>query len=339
MRRRRGRLNEAHRLADAPILFRRGLFVAALLALLWPVAGLAQGHRPVVWFGPVDWLRRPQSDVKGPPDYMKLFDPASATLSQIAVFEVNPPLLIWASDAELRRIFSELRRRGVRVAFQTGGMTPSATCGRNVEGYGGKNMVHLAARVARLGGELDYIAMDEPAFYGHVYSGRSACHSQIADIARDVATNVAAVKAIFPRLQIGDIEPVHPSPDDRLTADYARWADAFRAATGTPLSFLQSDVQWKTAWREPLERLAAALRARHIPLGVIYNGNSGDASDTAWVANAEAHYRAVEDDPRIMPDQAVFMSWVSHPSHVYPDTDPGTYSYLLKEYLRARAGR
>ena len=67
---------------------------------------------------------------------------------------------------------------------------------------------------------------------------------------------------------------------------------------------------------------------------MIYNGDEDATSDDSWVAQAEAHWRAVEADERIRPDLVVLQSWVAHPIHLLPDTDPGTFTYLLQHYLR-----
>jgi hypothetical protein len=156
-------------------------------------------------------------------------------------------------------------------------------------------------------------------------------------IARNAAKNLAAVKAVFPQIRAGDTEPVGPSPGDSQIEDYGRWADAFRAVTGEPLAFSQADIQWKEASKTPLEKFAAILRDRKVPLGIIYNGNGDETSDEAWVAHAEEHYRAVESDSQIAPDQVVFQSWRPQPSHLFPKTDPGSFTYLLKRYfLRPR---
>ena len=144
------------------------------------------------------------------------------------------------------------------------------------------------------------------------------------------------MRAVFPQIRAGDTEPVGASPGDSQIEDYGRWADAFRAVTGEPLAFSQVDIQWKEAWEIPLEKFAAILRDRKVPLGIIYNGNDDDTSDEAWVAHAEEHYRAVESGYRIVPYQVVFQSWRAHPSHLFPETDPGTFTYLLKRYLQRR---
>ena len=311
-----------------------GKLYALIFALLLqlPISALASSTQ--IWFAPMDWFVRPWVGYGGSTDYMALFQPESAdpSLSRVAVFKVYSQFVEWAKDDDLRRIFAELKRRHIVLAMETGMITASERCGRSVEGYGGVGAAAQAARIAQLGGDLAYIAMDEPAFYGHHFSGANACHADLTDIARDAAKNFAAVRAVFPQIRAGDLEPVEPSPDDSLIEEYARWADAYRAATGEPLAFFHADVQWKESWRGPLEKLAVALHDRKIPLGVIYNGNDDDSSDAAWVAHAEAHYHAVEVDSGIAPDQAVFQSWVSHPGRLLPDTDPGAFTHLLNRY-------
>jgi hypothetical protein len=297
------------------------------------LAGLRQ-----IWFAPMDWFVRPEVGFGGSTDYMALFGAESpdAILSHVNVFKVYAQFILWGEDNNLRRVFAELKRRQIALALETGILTATERCGKGVEGYGGDGAAKLATRIAQLGGALAYIAMDEPAFYGHIFSGVNTCQADFADIARDAAKNLAAVKTVFPGVRAGDAEPVGPSPADNQIADYGRWADAFRAATGEPLGFFHADVQWKEPWQTPLRELAIMLRDRKIPLGVIYNGNDDDTSDEAWVAHAEEHYRAVESNSRIVPDQVVFQSWRAHPSRLLPETDPGTFTYLLKRYLSAR---
>src|SRR5262249_35032149 len=43
-----------------------------------------------------------------------------------------------------------------------------------------------------------------------------------------------------------------------------------------------------------------------------------------------------EAESRSSPDNVIFQSWVSHPSHLLPDTDPGSFTYLIGRYFRPR---
>jgi hypothetical protein len=295
---------------------------------------------PQTWFAPIDWIvRKPPGGSSGfvkYDDYMTLFEPKPpAVMNRVNVFALYPQLVALASDDELRSIFAGLKREKMPLALEPGLLTATDRCGHGVEGYGGPNSARLAERIAKLGGDLAYVAMDEPAWYGHNFGGPNACRAPLADIARDVAGNIVAVRAIFPKVEIGDIEPVGSSPGDGLVHEYGEWADAYQQAVGEPLAFFQADVQWANPWVGPVAKLAADLKAKAIPFGIIYNGDGDDTSDQSWVAHAEAHYLTYEADGRLAPDQAVFQSWVAHPSHLFPDTDPGAFSYLLKRYFRS----
>jgi hypothetical protein len=308
------------------------ILISALIALSVGLATTANVSGRQLWFAPLDWFVRPWSGARGAADYMALFQsPGDSVLSRINVFILNGPFLRWVSDDDLNQILQGLREHRVALALEGGLLTADTSCGQHVEGFGGQDTLKHARRLLHLGGDLTFFAMDEPAWYGHIFSGTNACHWTMDEIARNAAKNVAALKTIFPHIVVGDVEPVGSSRQG-LIEDYRIWVDAFRRAAGQPLAFFHADVQWKQSWHVPLKELAALLRRQKIPLGVIYNGNDDDASDEIWIANAEAHYRAVEADPEIEPGQAIFQSWVSHPSKLFPDTDPGAFSHLLRRY-------
>jgi hypothetical protein len=292
-----------------------------------------------VWFAPMDWFSR--EPPPGPhgytkyDDYMALFAENPPTvMSRVQVFKFFAQTLSQASDDDLRHLFEGLKREHIALALEIGLLTTTDRCGGNVEGYDGQSAAHLVRRIAALGGELAYVAMDEPAWYGHVFTGANACHAAIGDLARDAAANAATLKQIFPKVQVGDIEPVGPSPQDSWNRDYAEWADAYRQAAGMPLAFFHSDVDWDKDWLAPVEEVAKTMHDRDVPFGIIYNGTPEAPDDKIWVGEAEAHYTAFESDGRSAPDDAVFQSWMPHPSHLLPDTDPGAFTYLIRRYFR-----
>jgi len=302
-----------------------GALGASIFAMLIALPGSALAASPQISFGPMDPVYRPQSGFGGPPDYMALFrSPGDAILSRIDVFKIYGQFANSGTDDDLKQVFAELKSHHVALAMEIGILTPTEHCGGGVEGYVGTRMLsNAAARIARLGGDLAYIAADEPI------AGANRCHEDLVDAARSAAANVAAVKAVFPRLRVGDIESVGPSPEAAI-----RWVEAFHAAAGEPFAFFHADVPWTKSWRIPLEKLAAAMHERKIPFGVIYNGNNDASSDQAWVAQAEAHWHAVEADEQIRPDQVIFESWVFHPTHLFPDADLGAFTYLVQDYVR-----
>src|SRR6267142_7123286 len=146
-----------------------------ILALLPQLPGTALADPAQIWFAPMDWFVRPWVGYGGSTDYMDLFQPQSAdsALSKVAVFKVYVPFVQWAKDDDLRRVFTELKRRHIALAMETGVLTANERCGHGVEGYGGEDAAKVAARIARVGGDLAYIAMDEPI------AGANVCHADL----------------------------------------------------------------------------------------------------------------------------------------------------------------
>jgi hypothetical protein len=159
--------------------------------------------------------------------------------------------------------------------------------------------------------------MDEPYFWGHRYSGPTACHESAEAIAQAVAESVRLVRKYFPNAQIGDAEVVdqsRPSVDELVA-----WADTYQRITGEKLAFIDADLNWKKESMQNLVPLSKALKARGIPLGIIYNAaakgdepwidaNSVSNSDIGWVQNAVDHYTKIESGLGVHPDHAFFVT-------------------------------
>lgn len=76
---------------------------------------------------------------------------------------------------------------------------------------------------------------------------------------------------------------------------------------------------------------------RGIPFGMIYNGLDRK-TDADWMQAAETHFKAYETKTGITPDQVIFQTWESHPTHVLPETDPTALSHLVDAYFSERPG-
>jgi hypothetical protein len=237
-------------------------------------------------------------------------------------------------------MFTDLRRRDIKFLI---GMAPLSSsdwgrCGVGVEGYSAEGQsLSVARKLRALGGEVQYLGMDEPLYFGHVYGRKNACRSSIPEIAHDVAAKIRQVWSVFPSARIGDVEPVGIEYGDWLD-DLEHWFDAFRSATGQELAFFRADVQWDRPWHEQIDRLSVVLHRRGIPLQVIYNGGGGH-SDREWVHQAVEHFRQFESGGRGPPDAAVFQTWSQYPTHVLPESDPLTLTGLVDQYLQWRATR
>lgn len=315
-----------------PVWAIKGL-VAATIGAVLIVGEPAYGNE--IWLGAID----PVSGANRAPhmDFLDLIRPDAPwqnAASKVKVMKVITQFIGGASDELLTATFADLKRRGIALAVEGLMLSGDFKCGQGVEGFVAPGqMAALAARIRRLGGNLGYIAMDEPLWYGHHFSGPTACHFSISDLARIVAQNVAGVRKSFPNVQIGDIEPVAaPEPTD-WTEEVMEWARAYGAATGKPLAFFQADVQWREKWEPQLATLHNRLRAAGIQFGIVYNGNPSDTTGVEWTRHAEERFVAVERDPAQIPDQAILQTWDRHPLHMLPETQPGTMTNLVLRYV------
>ena len=291
-------------------------------------------HGADIWFAAVDPVAR-----NGGPasiDYMDLFEPNAPwqrAAASVKVFKIGPAFAAWARTEVLAHVFSDLRRRGIALAWELPMLNWSDRCG-HVEGFNAPGTIAKAAQHLReAGADVAYIAMDEPLYYGHQYSGASACRFSASDVAQQIAESAAVVRTWFPRVQIGDIEPV--DADVSWAGQLEQWPAEFRAALGAPLAFFHADMVWSAGARASLVAIAHNLSAHKIRIGVIYNGSeSGEGNpNLEWVRSAERHYDQIETETGLQPDDAVFQTWMPYPTHVLPETSPGTMTYLIDRYL------
>ena len=291
-------------------------------------------HAARIWFVP-----RSQFSPAGSllcVDLMDLFKPDAPWLkaaSHVQIFKVYSQFLRKASDAQLKDVIVGLQQRHIALAAELGLMSNKNGPGKG-EGYGGQNVGRFVSRLKVLGGNLQYVAMDEPLWFGHISNVRAALHTPIADIAKDVANQVATIHQYFPQAQVGDIEPVVGRAPSDYVEEVMQFADAYKDATGTPLAFFHSDVAHQgTGWQEMLKQLSIQTRAHGIKFGIIYDGDPGDPTGVAWTNDAEDYFAEVERDPSMVPDDAIIQSWQPQPRYALPETQPGTMTYLVDRYL------
>ena len=232
---------------------------------------------------------------------------------------------------DLKAVIDEVRRRRMALALEIGPLVRTPACGPPTESYGRAGETEaILQRIRSAGGELDYVAMDEPFYYGHVDPG--GCRLPSVEIARQVATNVASMRRIFPNLKVGDIEVVEA--DRARVAELVQWADDYREASGDRLAFLHADVAWSDLAMRNLPPLAAGLRQRQVPFGIIYNGDADVGGDVGWMQSALDHVAEIETVLGVHPDAAIFQAWTITPTRVLPEGQPGTLMSVALQYLR-----
>lgn len=270
------------------------------------------------------------------PDYFELFKtgaPWARAAEHTAVFQINTQLLDTASDKTLMDIFANLAKRRIEIAWAALPLVATSVCGQGIEGYAdSKAILRVTERVYRLHGQLRYIALDEPLWFGGFSEAPTSCHTPIGQLAEQVARNTTITRRIFPGVRIGDIEVLGTRTPRHWVSKILEWMDAYKAATGQPFAFFHADVDWAGPWREQLSELIPALRERGIKFGIIYDGNLDDQTSLAWGRRAELRFSAVESDRRFSPDDAIIQTWMPYPTNMLPETQPGTMTWLVRRY-------
>jgi hypothetical protein len=316
-----------------------------------PAATLRPGARTRIWFAPFpEELAAAWGMRLGSVDYRRLFDaaaPWSRAAAAVDVFEypwqwlVDPNPAARVEADELRREVAALSGYGLEIAIEYEPLVPRyeplvpRVCGSGIEGFweGATGAVRAIERIVDAGGSVSYLSLDEPLAGAHLWDGPTACHWTVEQTAREVAAFVDAVRARYPTITIGDIEPF-PAVSAELLL---QWLDAYRAASGSPFPFIVLDMDWAalpSGWPADVRSLAAEVRDRGTEFAIIYNGGS-ETTDEAWLAAARAHLEAYELDGGTA-DVVIFASWNDKPDRLLPETDPTTFTHLVADYVRPR---
>jgi hypothetical protein len=123
-----------------------------------------------------------------------------------------------------------------------------------VAGYTTKAVIQTAAdRVSKLDGRIDFVAFDSPVAFGHfnILNKPNACTYSIQELAQNIGPQIEILRAAFPGVVFGDVEPVNNHTVGWL-AGYLDFAKQFQQQTGERLSFLQADIIWYDNWRPQL---------------------------------------------------------------------------------------
>jgi hypothetical protein len=314
---------------------------------------------PHVWFSLSDPLSRAVRSY-APNDYLSIFDPDapwSGAYSGLQVFTISEYEARASPAAELQSIFAFLNTHHIALGLSAQlDLVGRDSAGNIYCGFGASyalstnTITQAAQRIKDLGGNLQYVVADTTLYFGHFATTGIAghpppCQYTISQVAHNVALNVAAVKAVFPNVIIGDDTPINPNvlPD---TAGYIaairEYLADYEHETGSPLAFMMLDVSWGWDWQPQFVAVVNALKQAGIKVGVYYTDVGVDqntVSDTEWNTGALKHVVEVERYLGIVPDIGFPASWYNHPIQILPETAPSTQSYLLNQYVRWSNGQ
>ena len=293
--------------------------------------------RPQTWFAPLP-AYVPHMGYDGSVDFDSLFSPGApwtTAQAHVQVFEIPASWVMnYATDDALRQLVAGVRERGIALALGIGAFSFDPGCGAGIEGF--DFGLEPLQKIAAAGGHVDVVVFDESwAFSSDLYDAPNACHWSTQEAAQHVVPFIRQLRGYAPDVVIGDTEPLwtNVTPDRML-----EWTDAYAAATGEPLAFLQVDVDWdhRADWRTAVRSIEDGARARGIEFGPIYNGGEA-GSDAEWVDLTLQRAFTYEEVAGGRPDQVILQSWMDHPDHVLPETDPSTFTGLINRYFAPRS--
>jgi hypothetical protein len=327
-----------------PWLLALALFAAAHGASTFAVAPLATDR---FWFAPGP----------GTLDYLRLFEhpeewPRSRSVVSVFKFYVQhtqtpAPSIVGPNsyDALVRvNAFRMLANWRIKIAVEAGSVkefwcTPDAS---GMEASVRSTLDGVSA-IERAGGQVSYLAMDEPWVSGRA---RVCGGPALEPTADRVATYMGAVGRALPRVKIGLIEAYPFS-----SAEAIETMLHLLRTRGVPPAFLHMDVDWHALasgeFARDMKRLQSAAATQNIPFGIIIVGYNGEADslyalDTAGLANLLGETFQTWE---AMPDHVIVQSWVVTSTGLFitPSNLPEDRTYthtnqLWEVFRRVRGG-
>lgn len=327
------------------ILFKASIAIGSWLALS-SGASVTAADSSEIWLSGVPPFVRQKMFQESDSDYMNLFEldaPWSKSARIVKVLMINGGLVMHQSDEELTAVFADLKRRHIALAIEMGLLSGKDSsgqqaCGVGIEGFAAPDNAKVVAnRIQKAGGDLTYVAMDEPLWYAHHFSGKNACGWSMEDVARDIVPRVAALRDKFPTVLIGDIEPIGTVQPADWVGEITQWTHVYQQVVGEPLNFFHADVAWNGPWQQQLPAVKRHIDEAGLKFGIIYDGGgSKQESDEVWTREAEQRFRMVESNPAMIPDHAIIQTWARWPRKMLPEDQLGTLTNLVLRYSQRR---
>ena len=240
-------------------------------------------------------------------------------------------------DDELRTWFAQLRRWNIKLGMEVGAVKEWGQTGEKT--FSVERLIW--ERIARLGGEVSAVAMDEP-----LVCVRQRLKKPDQYAVEETAKYIALVRQAYPQLRIGDIETYPSTP----LADHFWWIEALNKRLGEMgvrgLDFYRLDVNWvvfyvhnQGNWND-VKKLEAWCRTRKLPFSLIYwpadypplqkKGLAGDETWYVEVMRQGYDYALCGGAP----DEYVIESWVGAPSKTVPETGDFTFTRTVLDFAR-----
>jgi len=285
---------------------------------------------PEIWFNPHPTL-----------DWQQLFSDAAPwqnAASHVQVMEVVYWWLDTATDAQVQAIGDFAREHHMKIDLEIAavGITSADTCGV-LEGYTTIGILTSEAGILKRNGITpDVMTMDEPVAFGHYDPG--GCMDSADKLAARVVANIAGTLAMFPNIQLYEIEPV---PFLTGFSDWrnveAEFQNKLQQMTGKSVRGMQLDIGWPMpSWQQAVRDIRQFTHNRNMTWGPIADPSSNANSNAAAVASVVQQYEYMEGTMGLIPDMVIFTTWTPYPQYSMPETSPDAQTWAIDRYFRPR---
>jgi hypothetical protein len=310
-------------------------YLLTICSSLLLITGMAGAAAQEVWFAPPDNLDRGARTFNH--DFPQLFEPQPAWDAKIDVFKISPKMGSTVGPADqLTRINAFLKDRHIALAVSVGAMQVDnanpvpGECGYGVEGSvrPGRNAMEFK-RLKELGLDVRYVAMDEPLTFGHYYNKKNACGFSIDEVARRVAAAIAEIRQYYPDVRVVDEEAPQSMTTAQWNADFPKWLEAYRRATGGPLDAIVYDLNWSQPWQAVVVPGVRVAHQAGIRAGIFLDG--AGKSDAEAVADYKKNMASLAALHAPF-DFVEIANWTPHPANDLPQSDANSLTGVLHYY-------
>lgn len=293
-----------------------------------------------VWFAPVppQPAGAPPTLPDGSEDYWQLFEDPDAWRSVAARIEAVKihgwMFRFYFTDEQVETIIAGLDDLGLPLVVE---MEPlphpdPAEC-EHGESFEGPFELDTLRRIARLGGTVDAIAIEQPHTFATLLDEPGSCRYPLERTLEEVVKWIDEARTIFPDVPVGSIEGVW---DWSEPEDFAVWLDAYEARSGEPFAFIHVDPFWtRDDWPEVVREIEKIADARDVPFGLLYNGLVSEV-EPEWLPLLAERVVTYEERFDGSPDHGVLQSWDPWPDRVLPSDDIEAFTHMIGRYLAPR---
>jgi hypothetical protein len=282
----------------------------------------------------------------GSTDLLSLFQadaPWRRVAAKTQVFGLYAGWIAEISPQVLQSAVAFLNAHNMAIEIEAPSLQATATCGSGVEGYVPYGQTVHDFTLAYLqplkaaGAQQIFIKVDEPFYFGSIVGDPRSCHFSPQQVAAEVGQYVQLVKTVYPGAAVGDVEPIVAGPysPDVVTA-MAQWHETYQMVTGQPFPFFFADIDFSNPeWPAIVKQIENQTRQSGMRFGIIYIGDLQDTSDAEWASQVGQRSHLYQGVTGGRPDYVLFQSWEPHPSRALPESNPISFTGVVKAYLDA----